>query len=77
MGGFATARDVALGGFAHAAEANSEIASQFMKENFFFKQMELISHYVGWLNLFWLIPLVGWWRILSKSSPSHVGPEEP
>jgi RNA polymerase sigma factor (sigma-70 family) len=66
MGGLAIARDYALGGVAHAAQANSEIASQFMKTSPFFKQMEFLSHYVGWLNLLWLIPVVGWWRILAK-----------
>jgi RNA polymerase sigma factor (sigma-70 family) len=68
MGGLAIARDVALGGVAHAAQANSEIASQFMNENSFFRQMEFLSHYVGWLNVLWLIPLVGWWRILTNSA---------
>jgi hypothetical protein len=66
MGGLAIARDFALGGVAHAAQANSEIASQFMKGSQFFKRMEVLSHYVGWLNLLWLIPLIGWWRILAK-----------
>jgi len=66
MGGLAIARDIALGGIAHATQANSEIASEFMKGNPFFRQMELLSHYVGWLNVLWLIPLVGWWRILAK-----------
>jgi hypothetical protein len=66
MGGLAIARDFALGGVAHAAQANSEIASQFMKASQFFRRMESLSHYVGWLNLLWLIPLAGWWRILAK-----------
>jgi hypothetical protein len=66
MGGLAIARDVALGGVAHAAQANNEIATQFMKTSLFFKRMEFLSHYVGWLNLLWLIPLVGWWRIVAK-----------
>jgi RNA polymerase sigma factor (sigma-70 family) len=68
MGGLAIARDFALGGVAHAAQANSEIASQFMKTSPFFKRMELLSHYVGWLNLLWLIPLIGWWRMLARPS---------
>ena len=66
MGGLAIARDVALGGVAHAAQANNEIATQFMKTSLSFKRMEFLSHYVGWLNLLWLIPLVGWWRIVAK-----------
>jgi hypothetical protein len=66
MGGLAIAREFALGGVAHAAEANSEITSQFMKASPFFSRMEILAHYVGWLNLLWLIPLVGWWRTLAK-----------
>jgi len=66
MGGLAIARDFALGGVACATHANSEIASQFMKASPFFGRMEILSHYVGWLNLLWLIPLVGWRRMLAK-----------
>jgi hypothetical protein len=66
MGGLAVAHDFAIGGVAHAAQANSEIVSQFMKASPFFRRMEILSHYIGWLNLLWLIPLVGWWRILAK-----------
>jgi len=66
-GGLAVARDFALGGVAHAAQANNEIATQFMKASSFFRRMEILSHYVGWLNLLWLIPLVQWRRILAKT----------
>jgi RNA polymerase sigma factor (sigma-70 family) len=66
MGGLAVAHDFAIGGVAHAAQANSELVSQFMKASPFFRRMEILSHYVGWLNLLWLIPLVGWRRILTK-----------
>ena len=66
MGGLAIARDFALGGIAQALQANSEIASQFMKSSPFFRRMEILSHYVAWLNLLWLIPLAGWWRLLEK-----------
>jgi RNA polymerase sigma factor (sigma-70 family) len=66
MGGLAIARDIALGGVAHAAHANGEIASQFMKSSPFFRCMEILSHYVAWLNLLWLIPLLEWRRLLTK-----------
>ena len=66
MGGLAIARDFAVGGVAHAAQANNPVASEFMKTNSFFQQMEILSHYVAWLNLLWLIPLAGWWRIMNK-----------
>jgi hypothetical protein len=67
MGGLAIARDFALGGTANAAQANSEIASQFMKSSPFFTQMEILSRYIGWLNLLWLIPVFGWYRLLKKN----------
>jgi RNA polymerase sigma factor (sigma-70 family) len=66
-GGLAIARDFAMGGVAHAAQANNEIASQFMKASSFFRLMEILSHYMGWLNLLWLIPLVQWRRIMAKT----------
>jgi RNA polymerase sigma factor (sigma-70 family) len=66
MGGIAMARDYALGGIAQAAEANNGITTQFMKASPFFQRMELLSHYVAWLNLLWLIPLVSWWRMVVK-----------
>jgi RNA polymerase sigma factor (sigma-70 family) len=66
MGGLALAREFAIGGVAHAAQANDEIASQFIKGRPFFIRMEILSHYIAWLNLLWLIPLISWWRILAK-----------
>ena len=73
MGGLASARDFALGGVAHAAQANNELASQFIKTNPFFKNMEILSRHIGWLNLLWLIPLVGWWRVLAKRAKMQCG----
>jgi len=66
MGGLAIARDFAIGGVAYAVQANGEIAEQFMKTSPFFSRMQILSHYVGWLNLLWLIPVAGWWRLLKK-----------
>ena len=66
MGGLAIARDFAVGGGAHAAQANNEIAAQFIKGNFFFRNMEIISHHLAWMNLIWLVPLIAWWRLLAR-----------
>ena len=66
MGGLAIARNFALGGVAHAAQANSEVAVHYMKTSPFFHGMEILSNYVGWLNLLWLIPLAGWSRLVAK-----------
>jgi RNA polymerase sigma factor (sigma-70 family) len=68
IGGLAVARDFALGEVAQAAQANTEVASQFMKASPFFHRMEILSHYIGWLNLLWLIPLAAWLRILKKTA---------
>jgi RNA polymerase sigma factor (sigma-70 family) len=67
MGELAIAHNFALGGVADAAQANTEIASQFMKTSPFFTRMETLSHYTAWLNLLWLIPVFGWYRLLKKS----------
>ena len=74
MGGLAIARDIALGGFAHAAQTNNEIATQFTKTNLFFRNMEVVSHYIGWLNLLWLIPFVGWWRTIKRAPCGATSP---
>lgn len=66
MGGLAVARDFALGGAAQATQANNEAASQFIKGDFFFQRMVVLSRYVGWLNLLWLLPILSWWRIVAK-----------
>jgi hypothetical protein len=71
MGGLAIAHDFAVGGVAHAARANGEIAMQFMKASPFFSRMQILSHYIGWLNLLWLIALSGWWRVLKAGKHSR------
>ncbi len=71
MGGVAVARNFALGGMAQAAQANNEIASQFIHGNSFFQQMLVLSRHIGWLNLLWLFPIFGAWRILSKRPGSR------
>lgn len=68
MGGLAVARDFALGGVAHAAQVNNLVAEQFIKGQPFFARMELVAHHIGWLNLLWLIPLVGWWRAIKRAN---------
>jgi RNA polymerase sigma factor (sigma-70 family) len=66
MGGLAMAHDFALGGAAHALQANNDLANQFIKGNGFFQKMEILSHHIGWLNLLWLIPVMGWMRVLRR-----------
>jgi hypothetical protein len=74
MGGLALAREFALGGVAHAMQANNQIASEFLKNSLFFRTMEMLSHYLAWLNLLWLIPLVSWWRTVQTARHSSHSP---
>jgi RNA polymerase sigma factor (sigma-70 family) len=58
MGGMVLARDFALGGIAHAAQANTELARQFVQQNFFFRCAQTISNH-GLLMMFaWFIPMM-------------------
>jgi RNA polymerase sigma factor (sigma-70 family) len=66
QGALAIAHDFASGGLAQAAQVNNEIASQFMKESFFFRSMEMLSRHLMWMNLLWFLPLIAWWRTLAK-----------
>jgi RNA polymerase sigma factor (sigma-70 family) len=66
VGGLAVARDFALGGVAHAAQANNSIAETFVRGQVFFQKMDRLSRHIGWLNLLWLIPMLAWWRKLRQ-----------
>jgi hypothetical protein len=52
-GGLAFAHDFAVGGIAHAAQANTDIARQFCQQDWFFRSAQFIGNYY-----LWLIPLV-------------------
>ena len=69
-GGLAVARDFATGGVAHAAQANNEIASSFINGDRFFQITGILSRYIVWLNVLWVFPLMGGWKMLSKRSNS-------
>jgi hypothetical protein len=53
---------------AYAAQFNNQVAEQFLKGQFFFDKMEVVARHIGWLNLLWLIPLVGWWRTVKRAN---------
>jgi len=59
------AHDFALGGFAKAAQANNELAGQFIRPLPFFKYGEVAMRYLFWLNLIWVIPMIAWWRTVA------------
>lgn len=66
MGGYAAAHEFALGGVAHAAQFNNELAKQFIHDSRFFRIAEALSRYMGLMNLIWIAPLLLWWRKATK-----------
>ncbi len=63
-GGAAVANDLAVGGFAHAAQANNEFATQAIQANAFFRSGQLFFRHFAWLNLVWIVPMIIWWSLL-------------
>jgi RNA polymerase sigma factor (sigma-70 family) len=55
-GGVAIAHDFAVGGIAYAAQANTDIAKQFIDQSLYFRVAQVISHYQLWM--IWIIPVV-------------------
>jgi RNA polymerase sigma factor (sigma-70 family) len=55
-GGVAIAHDFALGGIAHAVQANTDIARQFFQQAPFFRFAQWVSHYNLWM--IWIVPVV-------------------
>ncbi len=70
VGAFACAHDFALGKFAMAAQANNEIARQFIFPSPLFRCAEFIMRHWHWLNLFWMVPFFVLWR-MSPSRPAQ------
>lgn len=54
LGGVAIARDFAVGGIVHAAQANTEIARQFFQQAPFFRISQFVSDYYLWM--IWIVP---------------------
>jgi RNA polymerase sigma factor (sigma-70 family) len=67
MGGMAFAHDYALGGIAHAAQANTEIARQFIQHNLFFRCGKIVSDHSFWLILFSMLPVTLMSRIVARA----------
>jgi RNA polymerase sigma factor (sigma-70 family) len=63
VGVFALAHNFALGRFVLAAQANNEIARQFIFPNLFFRCAEFVNRHWLWLNLFWIVPFSIQWRV--------------
>ena len=66
MGGLSVAHDFALGGVAHAVDANNDLATQFLQSEPFFRYGQIAARYAAWLNVIWLVPMLVWWQIVRR-----------
>jgi RNA polymerase sigma factor (sigma-70 family) len=66
-GGTAIAHDFAVGGFANAAQANNQIAWDFIQSLPWFRGAEILVRYIVWLQLLWVVPLLFWWRTIRRT----------
>jgi RNA polymerase sigma factor (sigma-70 family) len=65
VGGMAFAHDFALGGIAHAAQANTEVARQFFQQSWFFHCARFISNHGLWM--IFVVPMVLQARIAARA----------
>jgi hypothetical protein len=66
LGGVALAHDFALGGIAHAAQANNDFAKEFIDQNLFFRFAQAVNKHWVWMNFLWIAPLFVEWQIISS-----------
>jgi RNA polymerase sigma factor (sigma-70 family) len=66
-GGIAMAHNYAIGGVAHALQANNDAAQSYFRLNLFFQHARLPVRYLAWLNLLWVIPMLARWRVAARS----------
>ncbi len=66
-GGVVAARDFALGGFARAAQANTEIANRFFQQDFFSRVSKIVADHGIFLMLLWVIPVTLQARIIGRA----------
>lgn len=66
-GGLILARDFALGGFAHAAQANTDAAKQFMVNSLFFRIGYAVSRHGLLVQLAWIIPMFIQARVVARA----------
>ena len=65
-GGVGFAHDYAAGGLASALQVNNDAARDFIDDQLFFQVANRIFPYLFWLNLLWIIPLLGQWWMLAR-----------
>jgi RNA polymerase sigma factor (sigma-70 family) len=67
VGSLAIAHDFAVGGIARAAQANTELAKQFIGTNLYFGIIQAVNRHWVWMNLLWIAPLFIQWQIIARS----------
>ncbi len=67
VGGVVFARDFALGGIAHAAQANTEAARQFVQSDLFFRFALAAANHPILMMLAWILPLALQSRIIRRA----------
>jgi hypothetical protein len=66
VGGVAVAREFALGNPAYAAQAANDIADAFVRNSAFFQIVFKVMRYGMWINLVWILPMLGWWKAVAS-----------
>jgi RNA polymerase sigma factor (sigma-70 family) len=64
-GGIVFARDYAVGGIVHAAQANNAIAGEFFHQSIFFRVAAIVARYNLWI--LWVIPMVLQSRLVARA----------
>jgi hypothetical protein len=67
IGGIVAARDFAIGGIAHAAQANNEIANKFFQQDLFSRAANYVHDHGMFLMLLWVIPVMLQSRIVARA----------
>ena len=66
-GGMGIAHDYAAGETASALQMNNDAARDFINSQLFFQVSDRVFPYLLWLNLLWIVPMLGqWWWIARK-----------
>jgi RNA polymerase sigma factor (sigma-70 family) len=67
QGGIAIAHHLAVGNLAHGLEANNYPAFAYIQQDPFFRRARLPLRYLAWLNLLWVIPMIGRRRVAAAN----------
>jgi hypothetical protein len=67
-GNLAVAHDFAIGNIAHAAQAENDVARQFIGSGSYFRCIKFLNQHWFWMNFLWITPLmIQWWLLARKN----------